>query len=172
MELHRFEAVWIGVSLLLIVGWIATVTYGAVGPGIAMVDDSGGTIDDPQNAADSPNFREPGVYNTGDGTYDVYVIARQFLFEPGSSQAIRVPAGSTVTFYVTSADVAHGFEVAGTNVNTMVIPGQVAEITVEFDETGTQHIICNEYCGGGHHDMRGTLEVVPQSEFGQGVSDA
>lgn len=168
MELHRFEAVWIGVSLLLIVGWIATVTYGAIGPGIAMVDGSGGTIDDPASAADSPNFRDPGVYETGEDEYDVYVLAQQFLFDPGSSEPIRVPAGSTVTFYVTSFDVAHGFEVAGTNVNAMVIPGQVTEMTVRFDDPATYGIVCNEYCGAAHHAMEGRLEVVPSDEFDGG----
>ena len=45
MEVHRFEKIWIAVSLLLIVGFIVTITYGAVGAGVAMVDDSGGTVD-------------------------------------------------------------------------------------------------------------------------------
>ena len=165
MEIHRFEAVWIGVSLLLIVGWIATVTYGAVGPGIQMIDDSGGTIADPSDPVASENFREPGVYRTGEDRYAVYVIARQFLFQPGTSQPIQVPAGSTVTFYVTSADVVHGFEVAGTNVNAMVIPGQVTEMRVEFDRPATYGIVCNEYCGAAHHAMEGRLEVQPADEF-------
>ena len=165
MEIHRYEAVWIGVSLLLIVGWIATVTYGAVGVGITMIDDSGGTVADPQDPTASSNFDEPGVYRTGPDDYAVYVIARQFLFEPGTSEAIRVPAGSTVTLYVTSADVIHGFEVAGTNVNAMVIPAQVTKLTVEFEEPGTYGIQCNEYCGAAHHTMEGRLVVVPADEF-------
>jgi cytochrome c oxidase subunit 2 len=165
MEIHRYEAVWIGVSMLLIVGWIATVTYGAVGVGIEMVDDSGGQIAEPADPTASENFEEPGVYQTGPDEYAVYVISRQFLFDPGSSQAIRVPAGSTVTLYVTSADVIHGFEVAGTNVNAMVIPGQVTRMTVEFEDPATYGIVCNEYCGAGHHAMEGRLEVVPPAEF-------
>jgi cytochrome c oxidase subunit 2 len=76
-----------------------------------------------------------------------------------------VPAGSTVTFHITSSDVIHGFEVAGTNVNTMAIPGQVARVTVQFDETRNYGLICHEYCGAAHHTMEGQLQVVPQSEF-------
>jgi cytochrome c oxidase subunit 2 len=165
MEIHRFEKAWLVASLVLIVAWIATVTYGAVGPGVAMVGD-GGTIDDAANPADSPNFREPGVYAAdGENRYDVYVTARQFFFQPGTNEPIRVPAGSTVTFYITSADVVHGFELAGTNVNTMAIPGQVAQATVEFEETAEYSLVCNEYCGSGHHTMTGRLVVVPPSEF-------
>lgn len=169
MEIHRFEKLWLVASLLLIVGFIATVTYGALGVGVEMVGDEGATIeaDDPTK---SPHFDEPGVYRTGENEYAVYVIARQFAFQPGTSQPIRVPAGSTVTFYVTSADVIHGFEVVGTNVNVMAIPGQIAKITVRFDEPATYGIVCNEFCGSGHHTMAGKLIVVPQSQYKGGES--
>lgn len=164
MEIHRFEKLWLVLSLLLIVGYISTVVYGAAGPGIQMIDDSGGQVD-PADPTGDDAFRDPGVYETGDGQYDVYVLAQQFVFEPGTSEPIQVPAGSEVTFYVTSPDVIHGFQVAGTNVNAMVIPGQVTQMTVRFDEPARYGIVCNEYCGGGHHTMEGRIEVVPQSEF-------
>ncbi|WP_318566735.1 cytochrome c oxidase subunit II [Salinigranum marinum] len=164
MEIHRFEKLWVALALLLIVGFIGTVTYGAVGAGVKMVDDSGGTVD--ANALNEhPRFGEPGTYQAGENEYDVYVVSRQFLFEPGTNEPIRVPAGSTVTFHITSSDVIHGFEVAGTNVNTMAIPGQVARVTVQFDEARNYGIICHEYCGAAHHTMEGQLQVVPQSEF-------
>ena len=164
MEIHRFEKLWVALALLLIVGIIGTVTYGAVGAGVKMVDDSGGTVD--ANALnDHPRFGEPGTYQAGQNEYDVYVISRQFLFEPGTNEPIRVPAGSTVTFHITSSDVVHGFEMPGTNINTMVIPGQVARITVQFEEVRNYGIICHEYCGAAHHTMEGQLQVVPPSEF-------
>ncbi|WP_121822527.1 cytochrome c oxidase subunit II [Halostella salina] len=164
MEIHDYEKLWLGLALLLIVGFIATVAYGAVGAGVAMVDDEGGTVD--PNALDQhPKFSDPGVYESGDGEYDVYVIARQYMFQPGTQEPIEVPANSTVTFHVTSADVIHGFEVVGTNANTMAIPGEVATITVEVSSPGKYGLLCNEYCGGGHHGMEGTLRVVPRTEF-------
>jgi cytochrome c oxidase subunit 2 len=180
MEVHRFESVWAVVSVVLIVAWIGTVTYGAIGPGIAMVDDGGGEIDSASVAeARSPvnnvtfdqveGFEAPGVYNgSGEDDYDVYVVAYQFGFAPGSEDPIEVPEGANVTFYMTSEDVVHGFELAGTNVNTMAIPGQIAKFTVEFEETGTHGIICHEYCGAQHHNMAGQLQVVNASEFGGG----
>ncbi|MFB6122143.1 MAG: cytochrome c oxidase subunit II [Haloferacaceae archaeon] len=163
MDIHRYEKLWTAAALLLIVGFIATVTYGAVGPGVKMVDDSGGTVD--ADNLGNTEFSDPGVRKVGQNEYEVYVVARQFLFQPGTTQPIRVPANSRVTFYITSADVIHGFEVVGTNVNTMAIPGQVAEITVRFDEPAEYGIVCNEYCGAGHHTMEGQLVVVPQDQF-------
>ncbi|NIB98023.1 cytochrome c oxidase subunit II [Halobacterium sp. R2-5] len=172
MEIHRFERAWLVASLALIVAFVGTIVYGAVGAGVAMVDDGGGTVD-ASSPTDSPDFRDPGVYRTGDGEYDVYVVARQFQFSPGSGTPIRVPEGAEVTFHVASGDVTHGFNVVGTNLNTMVIPGQVAQLTVEFGDARTYHVACHEYCGAAHHDMTGTIEVVPQEDFdAEEVSEA
>jgi cytochrome c oxidase subunit 2 len=172
MEIHPYEKAWLGVSMLLIVAWIGTIVFGAVGLGIQMVDDSGGTVD-PALIADGDydaveNFEEPGVRTTDDGV-EVYVVSAKFAFQPGTSEPIEVPADRPVTFHVTSSDVTHGFEIPGTNVNTMVIPGQVAELTVEFDEARQYGIVCNEYCGAGHHGMEGSIRVVQPSEF-EGVN--
>jgi len=171
MHVHRFERLWLVAALAMIVLFIGTVTYGAVGAGYGMVDDTGGQVD-PTDATASENFREPGVYNGSEpGHYDVYIEAKQFLFVPGTSDPVRVPANSTVTFHVTSTDVVHGFEVVGTNINTMAVPGQVATVTVEFDEPDEYGLVCNEYCGSAHHTMEGSLHVVPAAQFNQtGVS--
>lgn len=167
MEIHAYEKFWLAASLLLIVGFIATVSYGAVGAGVEMVGDRGGTVDS-QSLSDHPKFGDPGVYKTGPNEYDVYVIARQFMFQPGTGEPIEVPAHSTVTFHVTSSDVIHGFEIVGTNANTMVIPGQVSTFTVETEGPQEYGILCNEYCGSGHHVMEGKMKVVPKDEFTAG----
>jgi cytochrome c oxidase subunit II len=74
---------------------------------------------------------------------------------------VRVPAGSSVTFYLTSVDVQHGFQIERTNVNMMVLPGQVSKLTAKFDKPGTYNFICHEYCGVGHHTMFGQIIVEP-----------
>ncbi len=164
MDIHRFEKLWIAAAMVLIVGFVATVAYGAVGAGIEMVNDEGGQID-PDAVNEHPDFSEPGVEQVGENHYAVYVVAERFQFRPGSIDPIRVPTNATVTFYLTSSDVVHGFQLAGTNLNTMVIPGQIAQVSTEFDEPGTYGIICNEYCGAAHHQMEGTMEVVPEDEY-------
>lgn len=109
----------------------------------------------------------PGVSPFGDppeerlrelapGKYEAYILAQIWSFSP---REIRVPVGSTVTFYVTSRDVQHGFRLDGTNVNMMVLPGEISKLTATFDETGTFNFICHEYCGVGHHTMYGQLIV-------------
>lgn len=161
MEIHRYETLWFGASLLLIVGFIGTITYGAVGVGIEMVNDDGGTVD-PDNLSDHERFGDTGVHQINETHYEVNMIAVHPSFIPAD---IEIPEDSTVTFYLTASDVTHGFNIAGTNVNSMIIPGQITELTAEFDETGEFGYVCNEYCGSLHHEMAGTISVVPQEEF-------
>lgn len=167
MHIHAYEKLWFGFSLVLIVLLIGTITYGAIGPGVAMISDGQDPID-PEALDEDDRFADPRVEQVGENEYAVYVIARQFTFDP---REIVVPEHSTVTFYITTPDVIHGFEVAGTNANVMVIPGEVSEITVETAEPQEYGIVCNEYCGAAHHDMEGLLIVVSQSEYEERVGD-
>jgi len=88
--------------------------------------------------------------------YEAYILAQVWAYTPNR---ITVPKGSTITFYVTSKDVQHGFIIAGTNINMMVIPGQVSTLTATFDKAGEYNMVCNEYCGVGHQTMFGTIIV-------------
>lgn len=165
MHIHKFERFWIYLSFVLIAFFIATVVYGFVAMDLKVIGDYQ-TID-PQNLQDTP-FGDPGireVVRNGEKEYEVYVQTLQFAFQPGTAQPITVPADTRITFYITSPDVLHGFEVAGTNLNTMAVPGQVAKFTTIFPEARTYGIVCNEYCGPAHHIMEGKIQVVPKSEF-------
>ncbi|UHQ98045.1 cupredoxin domain-containing protein (plasmid) [Natrinema zhouii] len=161
MKIHAYEKLWLVASMVLIVGFILTITYGSVGLGITMIGDDESTIA-PDDIGDDDRFGEPRVEQVGEDEYEAYVIAQTWIFQP---DPIEVPADSEVTFYVTSSDVVHGFSIPGTNINTMVIPGEIAQLTVEFNEPGEYGIICNEYCGAGHHDMESELIVQPEDEF-------
>ncbi|MFP8958037.1 cupredoxin domain-containing protein [Natrialbaceae archaeon A-CW3] len=161
MRIHVYERLWLVGSMILIVAFIATVTYGTVGLGITMVDDREDTLS-PGDIDEDERFEDPRVEQVGENEFEVYAVAMTFVFQP---DPIEVPADSEVTFYVTSRDVIHSFTVVGTNTNTMVIPGEVSVMTVEFDEPGEYGIICNEYCGAGHHDMEAELIVVEEDEF-------
>ena len=161
MNVHSYEKAWLIAALGLIVLFIATITYGSVGLGIAMVDDEAGTIA-PDEIDDHEGFGDPGVKQVGEDEYEVHVVAFQFAYDPS---VVEVPEDSEVTFYVTSTDVIHSYSLAETNVNTMVIPGEIAEMTVEFDEPDEYGVVCNEYCGDQHHNMEGQVHVVPEDEF-------
>ena len=97
-----------------------------------------------------------------DGSTIVRVLAQQYSFVPA---CIVVPTGTRVVFRVTSPDVVHGFLIAGTNVNTMVVPGFVAEVRTRFDRPGDHLMPCHEYCSTGHEGMWARVKVVDKSEF-------
>jgi cytochrome c oxidase subunit 2 len=100
------------------------------------------------------------VVEREDGSIEVRVIAHMFAFQ---KPEIEVPAGRPVTFRLSSVDVIHGFQIVGTNANTMVIPGYVSEFTTVFEKPGEYLIVCNEYCGLSHHVMHATLTVTPRA---------
>ena len=92
----------------------------------------------------------------------VRVIAQQYAFVP---RCIVVPADTPIIFRVTSPDVVHGFLIAGTNVNSMVVPGYVAEIRTRFDKAGEHVMPCHEYCSVGHEGMWARVKVLERAEF-------
>jgi len=97
-----------------------------------------------------------------DGSAVVRVLAQQYSFVPA---CIVVPAETRVVFRATSPDVVHGFLIADTNVNTMVVPGFVAEVRTRFDKPGEHLMPCHEYCSTGHEGMWARVKVVDRSEF-------
>ncbi|MDZ7771702.1 MAG: hypothetical protein U5K31_03025 [Balneolaceae bacterium] len=167
MHIHKLEKFWIYLSFVAIAFFIGTVVYGFTVMELKVIDKEN-TLD--PDRINETRFGNPGVYEAAEGSdaeYEVYVKTIQFAFQPGTSQPITVPANTRITFYITSPDVLHGFDVVGTNLNTMAIPGQVAKFTTIFPEVRSYGIVCNEYCGLAHHFMEGSINVVPKSEFDQ-----
>ena len=97
-----------------------------------------------------------------DGSVTVRIIAEQYDFVP---RCVRVPAATPVKFRLTSADVVHGFLLPDTNVNTMVVPGFVAEVRTSFAAPGEYAMPCHEFCGLGHQAMWAHVSVVPKEQF-------
>ncbi|PSQ90304.1 MAG: cytochrome C oxidase subunit II [Bacteroidetes bacterium QH_2_63_10] len=165
MHVHRFEKLWIGLSLFLIAAFIGIVLFGFTVMDLKVPGVETGKTVDPATVMTEKPFSQPGVRKVSDDHYEVYMLAQQFLFRPGSTQPLTLPAGAKITFHMTSPDVIHGFEVPGTSLNSMVIPGQISTFTTQFPEPGSYGLICHEYCGSAHHNMQGEIQVVPKSEF-------
>lgn len=154
MNMHRDEKVWLTLSFGLIIGFMLITGYQTFVMG--MGPPSHNETIDPQKVDQTAPFDNPGIRKIGDNEYEVVMILEIFSFTPSE---IEVPAGSTVHFIVTSKDVTHGLQVAGTNINAMVMPGYIQKITQKFDKPGEYLVICNEYCGAGHHVMSTTITI-------------
>jgi cytochrome c oxidase subunit 2 len=90
------------------------------------------------------------------------MLAQQYSFVPN---CLTLPADTLIKFRVTSPDVIHGFLLVGTNVNTMVLPGFVAEVRTRFAKAGEYTLPCDEFCGLDHHDMWARVTVIPKDQF-------
>lgn len=154
MHLHRYERIWLmigGGTLVLFLSIVGVQAFAmdAHPPGSLV------TVN-PQTVTQEAPFNKPSLTQVGPKEYKAVMVGRMFTFQPGR---MEIPVGSTVHFQITSPDVVHGFEIAGTNVNMMVVPGHINRATYTFDRPGEYLIVCNEYCGTGHQVMSGKIIV-------------
>ncbi|MEQ8677785.1 MAG: cupredoxin domain-containing protein [Aggregatilineales bacterium] len=161
LHVHEYERYWmIGVAAVLGV-FMAALIAGAVVFGVRVPDK--GEIINP-NELQNTMFANPGVFDMGNGEYNVVMLAQKWSFNPAE---IRIPVGAEVTFHVTSRDITHGFIIERHNVNFELVPGHVAQARMTFNEPGEFRYICHEYCGQFHHAMHGVLIVEDTDSLAQ-----
>jgi cytochrome c oxidase subunit 2 len=105
-------------------------------------------------------FKEGKVLVHAPKRLEIHYLARMWKFEPSE---VSVLPGSTVDIYLATADVTHGMQIVGTNVNLMAVPGAVNYARITFDKPGDYLVVCNEYCGISHHNMAGRIHVTPNA---------
>jgi cytochrome c oxidase subunit II len=154
MEIDLYERIWMWAAGALIAVFLGAIvlTTGAQ----AVEPPSHVETIDPTTISAHPEFGTPKVTTRPDGSVVVPVVTAMFAFSP---DPIEIPVSVPVTFRITSQDVIHGFEIAGTNANAMAIPGYVSQFTITFPKAGQYAIVCNEFCGLMHHMMVGHLTV-------------
>jgi cytochrome c oxidase subunit 2 len=91
----------------------------------------------------------------------IEVVAKRFGFEPAR---VEVTEGERIKLVVKSADGVHGVEIKKFKVNKRV-PRGGEPVTIEFvaSAAGEYPILCSEYCGDGHEDMKGMLVVAAKA---------
>ena len=63
------------------------------------------------------------------------------------------------TLHLSSMDINHGFSLYPVNINFQVVPGYDYGLKIVPNKPGEFRIICNEFCGIGHHKMVGKIVV-------------
>jgi len=144
----RIEKQILVASLLFAAAMLGLIAYAALRLGISV----------PGCVTDVKPFTSGEIIQVGAGRYEVHAVAYNWEFTPSP---LTVPKGSVVDFYLTSTDVVHGFHIDGTDVNLMAIPNVVNYAQVRFDKLGKHPVRCHEYCGPGHDQMLGMIEVTP-----------
>jgi cytochrome c oxidase subunit 2 len=105
-------------------------------------------------------FFTPYGRSAGKGGLSFDIKAQQFAFViPGRA----IKAGVPVTFHLTSGDVNHGFAVFNEHneflFQAQVMPGRTQDYVYTFKKPGCYRVVCFEYCGVGHDQMRGQFVV-------------
>ena len=52
-----------------------------------------------------------------------------------------------------------------TNLNLMLVPGYVSEVTTSVNTLGDFPMLCHDYCGMGHAYMFGNVKIIPKEDF-------
>ena len=86
---------------------------------------------------------------------DGYLLARMWSFHP----IIKLKKGQEYRLHISSLDLQHGFSLQPLNMNFQVLPGYDHVLTIRPTSSGVFPIICNEFCGIGHHMMTGRIIV-------------
>ena len=158
----RWERRWLIAGAVMLAVFLVLIVVALISEGGAIVHGGGHVT--PAQIQTIPLFAQPGARQLSNGDFQVGVVARAFAFNPAD---IVLPAGARTRFYLTSADVIHGYYIQGTTVNIEVIPGQLAFFNYTFAKPGTYHVVCDEYCGINHQNMIGTITVLPAAEYRQ-----
>jgi cytochrome c oxidase subunit 2 len=95
---------------------------------------------------------------------DIYLAAMTFQWTP----ILKLEKGKQYTLHISSLDVNHGFSLFPVNLNFQIVPGYDYGLRVTPTASGDFRIICNEFCGIGHHTMVGRVIVV--DSLGQEVA--
>ena len=92
----------------------------------------------------------------------VQVSGAQWQWQLSKSQFV---AGRTVEFRVTSKDVNHGFGIYDKDLRLLAqvqaMPDYTNVLRYTFEQPGQYQVLCLEYCGVAHHDMRATITILP-----------
>jgi cytochrome c oxidase subunit 2 len=86
---------------------------------------------------------------------DVYLLGRLWQWWP----ALELEKDKTYRLHLSSMDWQHGFSLQPININMQVLPGYEMVLNITPDQAGEYTIVCNEYCGIGHHTMLGKIYV-------------
>jgi cytochrome c oxidase subunit II len=161
-EVTRTETYWVVIMLGMLAVMMAIIVV--TGLTDALHPPSNVETIDPTTLHLGGEFAESnlGTAVEPDGSVTARVIGEQYSFVP---DCVLVPVDTPLKFRLTSADAIHGFLIPSTNINTMVVPGFIAEVRTTFTRSGEYWMPCDEFCGDGHHGMWARVDVVPKDQF-------
>ncbi|WP_330632574.1 cytochrome c oxidase subunit II [Halocatena halophila] len=171
-ENRRLEISWTVATaiVLLFVGLSSTVALGS-----AYLGGTTATTNSP-GEVEGLSYDYNGTYAPAadEDAVQVEVVARQFswtfnyLGADGnltSTNKLVIPANKPVYLHLTAADTLHSFHAPKLGLKQDAFPGEYHTLKTKSYEPGTYQLYCAEFCGSGHSQMLGTIEVKSQQEY-------
>ena len=87
------------------------------------------------------------------------------------TQGLVIPTDRPVRLNITSTDWLHAFHVPELGLKQDAFPGTYNTLLTKAQEEGEYQLYCAEYCGQGHSQMLGTVEVTSEEEFDQFLTE-
>ncbi|MBX3242160.1 MAG: c-type cytochrome [Chitinophagaceae bacterium] len=91
---------------------------------------------------------------------DVFIVSEMWRWSP----VLILQKDQAYKFHISSKDVVHGFSIQPVNMNFQVYPQYDYVLEFKPTEAGEYKVICNEFCGIGHHAMIGKIVVIENEE--------
>lgn len=160
--LSKDERIWVAVALIwMLVSFIFMPIYHVVGSQNPPSTTYAVSADDfdklVQNMIDKHKVGEENGFPVvhPDPSEPIFVKASMWQWYP----ILELEKGKTYQVHLSSMDILHGFSLQPVNMNIMALPGYDYVMKLTPTSTGEYHIVCNEYCGVGHHTMVGKMYV-------------
>jgi cytochrome c oxidase subunit 2 len=118
-----------------------------------------------------------GLRTVPEGALEVEVIAQSFswifIYPTGkeTENELKVPVNTPVKLTITSADVIHSLYIPAFRVKVDAVKGLTTHAWFLPEIPGEYFLQCTEFCGVGHADMTGVVQVVSREEFDEWVAD-
>ncbi len=86
----------------------------------------------------------------------IQMTAKRYEFTP---REIHVKQGETVRLVITAMDHNHGIQIKEFNIKEKLPKGETKTVEFVAKTKGTFEFHCSEFCGIGHHGMKGKIIV-------------
>ncbi len=165
-HIDKLEKRWIYmVAGIVVMAWGIQIYYAAQGwhpPSNVEVIDSAQLHLASGVGGDEFSEQNIGIKRDENGMLVVTMVAARYGFYP---QEITLPQGEPFKMRIASFDVLHGIYIPLTNLNLMLVPGYVSEVTTTVNTLGDYPMLCHDFCGMGHAYMFGNVKIVPADEY-------
>ncbi len=107
----------------------------------------------------------------------ISVVAKQWMWKaehPNGRREINelhIPVDTPVQLVMSSQDVIHSFFVPAFRNKRDVVPGRYSSIWFQADRAGEYLLLCAEYCGTDHSEMKGRVVAMAPQEYAQWVEE-